>query len=81
MKNKILVICAGFYLTMVVVCFGPAFVQGEDAAELEYLSCLSTARDQSTCKRYPFARAEGLTKALFWPFWLSYSYTRGDFNE
>lgn len=69
------------YLTGAVLCFGPAVVQGEDDAELEYMTCQSISRYPDNCVKYPLYRADGFAKALAWPFWLSYMAATGGFKE
>ena len=63
------------YVAGIVVCFGPATVQSE-AAKKEFIAECLARQDQlnkSWCYIGGPSSADGVAKAVFWPFWLSYT--------
>lgn len=60
------------YVIGVIVCFGPATVQSEQAKDEHMATC----EPQPHCRLFGPKASDGLFKALFWPLWLSYTVAR-----
>jgi len=68
-QQRIGVVFGAAYFIIFVVCFGPATVDSERAQREHKAECERKA--QQPCAWGP-SPADGLYKAMFWPFWLSY---------
>jgi hypothetical protein len=72
--ERIALTAAAAYALAVVVCFGPATVESERAQQEHKAECAKTP--QQPCTWGPML-SDGLPKAIFWPFWLSYKLAKG----
>lgn len=76
MKENLPIYLFAAYALAAVVCFGPATVQSERAQEEYRARCRAEkAGDKDGlvwCDVGGPSKSDGLPKAMFWPFWLSY---------
>lgn len=74
---KLIVRCLIGYSVVAVVAFGPATVQSENARAEHLAECESKYKPSPIelyiCRSGAPTIADGAFKAIFWPFWLSYT--------
>lgn len=63
-----LVVSAAIYILGMIVCFGPATVESEQADRDHDAICAP----QPLCHGFGPSVGDGLLKAMFWPLWISY---------
>lgn len=68
------------YVAVAVVVFGPATVQSENARTAHVAACDAEhkpdSQERAMCRVSGPSIADGAPKAIFWPFWLSYTIAR-----
>ena len=75
MTYKWLRVLAFAYVAGIVICFGPATAQSEQADALHDAECRKNSQsgEAGVCAAFGPNDSDGLPKALFWPLWLSYT--------
>jgi len=77
---KLLLRCLIGYSAVAVVAFGPATVQSESARAAHVAACDAEhkpgTQERAYCRSGGPSISDGAPKAIFWPFWLSYTIAR-----
>jgi uncharacterized membrane protein len=75
--EKIFLVALVIYWLGVVVCFGPATVQSEDAQREHREQCARAYTvdrlSVNACAAAGPSHTDGLWKAMLWPLWVSYT--------
>lgn len=78
--EKVVIRCLIFYVASAVIAFGPATVQSENNRDLHVAACKVEHKpgtsDLAICIAMGPHMQDGLSKAIFWPFWISYTIAR-----
>jgi hypothetical protein len=77
-RDRAIALAVSVYVLMIVATFGPATIESERAIEKHDQAC---DVQRKPCYFGRPSKADGLMKAIFWPFWLSYKAAEAIMDE